>query len=58
MSVVLRGAKKLRVKAAFVGSLTAADVGTGLVDYLAVRGIVSDLPLAPLYFPEIAILDH
>jgi hypothetical protein len=35
MSVVLRGAKKLRVHTAFGGSLTAADVGTVLVDFLA-----------------------
>jgi hypothetical protein len=32
MSVVLRGTKKLLVNTAFGGSLTAADVGTGLVD--------------------------
>jgi hypothetical protein len=36
MPGVLRGAKKLRVNTAFGGSLTAADVGTGLVDFLAV----------------------
>jgi hypothetical protein len=36
MSVVLRGAKKLRVDTAFGGSLTAADVGTDLVDFLTV----------------------
>jgi hypothetical protein len=37
ISVVLRGAKKLRVNTVFGGSLTAADVGTVLVDFLAVR---------------------
>jgi hypothetical protein len=36
MSVVLRGAKKLPVNTAFGGSLTAADVGTDLIDFLAV----------------------
>jgi hypothetical protein len=36
MSVVLRGVKKLRVNTAFGGSLTAADVGTSLFDFLAV----------------------
>jgi hypothetical protein len=35
MSVVLRGAKKLRVNTAFGGSLIAAVVGTGLVHILA-----------------------
>jgi hypothetical protein len=30
-SVVLRGMKKLRVNTEFGGSLTAMDVGTGLV---------------------------
>jgi hypothetical protein len=35
MSVALRGAKKLRVNSDFGGSLTAADVGTGLVNVLA-----------------------
>jgi hypothetical protein len=43
MSIVLRGAKKLRVNTAFGGSLTAADVGTDLVDFLAVC-VVSLLP--------------
>jgi hypothetical protein len=36
MSVVLRGAKKLRVNTCFRGSFTAADVGTPLVDFFAV----------------------
>jgi hypothetical protein len=36
MPVVLRGGKKLRVNTTFGVSLTAADVGTGLVDFLAV----------------------
>jgi hypothetical protein len=36
MSVVQRGVKKLRAITAFGGSLTAADVGTVLIDLLAV----------------------
>jgi hypothetical protein len=36
MSVVLRSVKKVQVNTAFRGSLTAADVGTDLVDFLAV----------------------
>lgn len=35
MSVFLRGVKKLQVNTAFGGSLTAADVGTSLADFLA-----------------------
>jgi hypothetical protein len=35
MSVVLRGVKKLRANAAFGGSLTPADVETGLSEFLA-----------------------
>jgi hypothetical protein len=35
MTVVLRGAKKLRFDTAFGGSLTAADVGTHSVEFLA-----------------------
>jgi hypothetical protein len=35
MSVVLRGAKNLRVDIALGGSLTAPDVGTSLVDFFA-----------------------
>jgi hypothetical protein len=35
MSVVLKGAKKLRVNADFGGILAAADVGTGLIDFLS-----------------------
>jgi hypothetical protein len=35
MSVVLRGARKLRIKTTFGGSLKAADDGTCLVDFLA-----------------------
>jgi hypothetical protein len=57
MSVVLRGAKKLRDNTAFGGSLTVADVGTGLVDFLALCEVsFRDLPLAFLYFPEVVIL--
>jgi hypothetical protein len=36
VSAVLRGEKKLQFNIAFGCSLTAADVGTGLVDLLAV----------------------
>jgi hypothetical protein len=35
MSVLLKGPKNLRINTAFGGSLTAADVGTGLVEFLA-----------------------
>jgi hypothetical protein len=35
MSLVVRGAKKLRVITALVGSLPAADFGTDIVDFLA-----------------------
>jgi hypothetical protein len=37
MSLVLRGAKKLRVDTAFGGSLRAVDIEIDLVDFLAVR---------------------
>jgi hypothetical protein len=50
MSVVLRGAKKLRVITAFVGSLTAADFGTSWFSVIRVTF------LASIYFPEIVIL--
>jgi hypothetical protein len=36
MSVVLRGAKELRVNTAFGGSFTTADGGSGLAYFLAV----------------------
>jgi hypothetical protein len=39
MSAVLRGAKSLRVNTTFGGSLTDADIGTGLVDFLAVNEV-------------------
>jgi hypothetical protein len=42
MSAVLRGAKKLRVGTVFIGSLKAADFGTGIVDFLAVCGVSSE----------------
>jgi hypothetical protein len=45
MSVVLRDAKKLRVNLAFGGSLTAAGVGTGLVDFLAVCEVLLEICL-------------
>jgi hypothetical protein len=48
VSVVLRGAKKLRVNTTFRGSLTTAVVGTGLVDFLAVcERYVSTVSLGP-----------
>jgi hypothetical protein len=46
MPVVLRGAKNLRVDTALGGRLTAADIGTGLVYFLAVWGVIRDMPLA------------
>jgi hypothetical protein len=45
MPVVLRGAKKLRVNAALRDSLTAADVGNYLVDFLAVCTVMLDICL-------------
>jgi hypothetical protein len=49
MSVVLRGAKKLRINTAFGGSLTATDVGTGLVDFLAVCKVLLEIYLLHLF---------
>jgi hypothetical protein len=49
MSVILRDAKKLRIKAAFGGSLAAADDGTGLVDYLAVCEVSLEICLFRLF---------
>lgn len=46
MSVVLRGTKKLRVNTDIEGSLANANVGTGLVDRLAVCEV---LPLVSLH---------
>jgi hypothetical protein len=46
MPVVLRDAKKLRVNTAVGGSLTAVDVGTGLVEFLAVCEVL--LEICPL----------
>jgi hypothetical protein len=43
MSVVLRGLKKLRVNTAIGGILSAADVGTGLVDFLAVYEVLLEI---------------
>jgi hypothetical protein len=43
MSVVLRGAKKLRVNTDFGGSLTAADAGTSLLEFLAVCELLSEI---------------
>jgi hypothetical protein len=49
MSVVLRGAKKLQVNTAFGGSLTDTDVGTGLVDFLAVCEVSFEICLLHLF---------
>jgi hypothetical protein len=49
LSVVLRGAKKLRFNTDFGGSLTAADVWNGLVDFLAVCEVSSDICLLRLF---------
>jgi hypothetical protein len=54
--MVLRGAKKLRVNDAFGGIFTAANFGTGLVDFLAVCKVLLDIPLASLYFLEVVAL--
>jgi hypothetical protein len=48
MSVVLRSAKKVQVNTAFGGSLTAADVGTDLVDFLAVCEVLLEIYLLHL----------
>jgi hypothetical protein len=47
-SEVLRGAKNLRTNTAFGGSLTAEDIGTVLVDFLADYEV--SLELCPLRF--------
>jgi hypothetical protein len=49
MSVVLRGARNLRVNTAFGGSLTAADTGTGLVDFLAFYEVLLEICLLRLF---------
>jgi hypothetical protein len=49
MSVVLRGAKKLRVNTAFGGILTAAGTGTGLVDFCAVCEISLEICFLHLF---------
>jgi hypothetical protein len=51
MPVILRGAKKFRVDAAFGGSMKAADIGTVLVEFLADSEVKS-----LLYFPEVVVL--
>jgi hypothetical protein len=56
MSVVVRRAKKLQVDIALGDNLTTADVGTGLVDVLAVCEIPLDTPLASLYFMDVVIM--
>jgi hypothetical protein len=49
MSLVLGGAKKFRVKAAFGGSLTVASVGNGLVYYLPVCQVSLEICLLRLF---------
>jgi hypothetical protein len=57
MSVaLLRSAKKLLANTDFGTSLTTADVGTGLVDFLAVCEVLLETCLVPLYIMEVVIL--
>jgi hypothetical protein len=49
ISVVLRGVKKLRGSIAFGGSLTAVDVGTGLVNFLALYEVSLEIWLLHLF---------
>jgi hypothetical protein len=49
MSVVLKGVEKLPVNAPFGGSLTAANVGTGLVEFFAVCEISLKVCLLHLF---------
>jgi hypothetical protein len=49
MSVVLRGAKKLRVSTAFAGNMTAVDVKTGLVYFMAVCEALLEICLLRLF---------
>jgi hypothetical protein len=46
---VLRSAKKLLVDTAFGGSLTAADVVTGLFDFLAIYSLLLDICLLRVF---------
>jgi hypothetical protein len=56
MSLVLRGAKKLRFNSAFGGSLSGADVGTDLVDFLLSARYYLSYALGPLYFLQVVVL--
>jgi hypothetical protein len=56
MSLVLRGAKKLRVDIALVGSLQAANFGTDTVDFLNVCEVSLEMTLSCLYFLEVVII--
>jgi hypothetical protein len=56
MSVVVRGVKKLRVNTAFGGTLTPADVGTDLTDFLVVCEVLLEICLLRLYFLEVIVL--
>jgi hypothetical protein len=49
MSLVLRGSKKLRVDTALGGSLTAVDIVTDLVDFLAVCEVSLEICLLRLF---------
>jgi hypothetical protein len=49
MSVVLRGVKKLRVNTDFGGSLTAADVRAGLINFFTVCEILLEIHFLHLF---------
>jgi hypothetical protein len=49
MSLVQRGAKKLRVMAALVGALSAADFGIDIVDFLVVSEVSLEIWLLHLF---------
>jgi hypothetical protein len=49
ISLFLRCAKKLQVNTAFVGSLTATDIGTGLVDFLPICEVSLEICLLRLF---------
>jgi hypothetical protein len=51
MSLVLRGAKKLRVITVLVGSLPAADFGADIVDFLTVCEVSLDICLCVSLLP-------
>jgi hypothetical protein len=49
MSLVLRGAKNLRVITVLVGSLSAADFGTDVINFLAVCEVSLEICLLRLF---------